>query len=529
MRVRVVVCLGAVMVCLVALTPVAHACSCFAGDPRDRLAAADGAFIGVVTERDGPPPGSSGFDGVTYTFRVEERFKGDIGETVEVNTAPNGAACGLESGRGDRLGLLLERGGGEWYGGLCGTIDPDELRKAAAPYPKANGSGPLTFLVSGNWGDMRTLGLDDEGRTLRYGPGVGNVSHVSVCPGSRAAAEVVVGDVEPYGPYVVVRDLETFKGVWKARIDGFGDPRTVSYPLLPSAVACRSPSGDDVLVFGANNESDLDDGNARIVRVGPEGQSLVWQGGKGGSAVLPSSGSKAYVASRTEKLVEVDTETGAVRDIGAIDRPLDAGLALSPDRRSLAALGLDGKLSVVDVRSGDVTSAKAEVGRQLVWASDDRLLVTETGELRDSVMVFDRTPRRVGTWSGWEDAQRTIVVDGTAYGTAYKKLVKADALQGGVKDVRMFDTPELTQLAYVPPRPVEPKPTASPTSTAGPEATAEPSAAPTPETVVQPNTFAAPTPGPAEPVSSSSVPAVATAVGALLLAAGAFAWRRRSA
>ena len=66
-------------------------------------------------------------DEARYLLRVEQAYKGDISSRVEVVTAANGAACGLGARVGDRLGLLLDRRGGEWRSGLCSQVDPSDF------------------------------------------------------------------------------------------------------------------------------------------------------------------------------------------------------------------------------------------------------------------------------------------------------------------------------------------------------------------------------------------------------------------
>ena len=74
----------------------ALACSCAIGDPRDRLADVDAAFVGVLLDRvvDG--------DQAIHTFRVEDAVKGELGETVQVRSHRDGATCGLEVPVGER-------------------------------------------------------------------------------------------------------------------------------------------------------------------------------------------------------------------------------------------------------------------------------------------------------------------------------------------------------------------------------------------------------------------------------------------
>ena len=82
---------AAVAVVAATATP-AHACSCAMPDPRSLLAQTDGAFVGRLIERRDLGDGRA-----IFTFRVERRVKGAIGSTVDVESASNGAACGLET------------------------------------------------------------------------------------------------------------------------------------------------------------------------------------------------------------------------------------------------------------------------------------------------------------------------------------------------------------------------------------------------------------------------------------------------
>jgi LPXTG-motif cell wall-anchored protein len=66
-------------------------------------------------------------DQARYLLRVEQAYKGEISSRVEVVTPVDGAACGLAAVEGDRLGLLLERSGGEWRSGLCSQVDPADF------------------------------------------------------------------------------------------------------------------------------------------------------------------------------------------------------------------------------------------------------------------------------------------------------------------------------------------------------------------------------------------------------------------
>jgi hypothetical protein len=112
------------------------------------LPRADGAFVGTVLER------SVRGEEARYLFRVEQVYKGDIENRVEIETAASGAACGLELGVGDRTGLLLQREGQSWTSGLCSQVDPSDLLALTDvednSFPAINWGGYLVgFLVLG--------------------------------------------------------------------------------------------------------------------------------------------------------------------------------------------------------------------------------------------------------------------------------------------------------------------------------------------------------------------------------------------
>jgi hypothetical protein len=99
----------------------AYACTCRPVDLERDLPAADGAMIGTVLER------RSTEASVVLLFRVEQVYKGDIDNRVEVETSRDGASCGLEVGVGERIGLLLDRDGELWRSGLCSQVDPADF------------------------------------------------------------------------------------------------------------------------------------------------------------------------------------------------------------------------------------------------------------------------------------------------------------------------------------------------------------------------------------------------------------------
>jgi hypothetical protein len=105
-----------------ALSASASACTCLPVNLARDLPRADGAFIGTLL---GSSPRED--NQTVYRFRVEQVYRGDIDSRIDVVSARDGAACGLELPRGERVGLLVERDGEVWRGSLCGQVDPADL------------------------------------------------------------------------------------------------------------------------------------------------------------------------------------------------------------------------------------------------------------------------------------------------------------------------------------------------------------------------------------------------------------------
>jgi hypothetical protein len=122
------------------------ACSCAMGDPRSALAESDAAFVGRLMSKEAPKGEGGGIfssgEQVTYTFSVERSVKGELGKTVDVEAAVEGASCGIEAEPGQRIGLLLYGSAPQWTSNLCSQMDPDALIRAAGPPPKPESTVP---------------------------------------------------------------------------------------------------------------------------------------------------------------------------------------------------------------------------------------------------------------------------------------------------------------------------------------------------------------------------------------------------
>ena len=204
---RVFMVLACSVASLIVTAGEAEACSCASVEPRDAIAESDAAFVGTVLERSGDGVVDGFFDGEdrTFIFAVETDVKGNLGSEVEVHSS----ICGLEVEEGGRVGLFLTLGAGDvWTSSLCSQIAPAVLLRAAAPLPAPDGTGPIRFLLGGNFGEARLMSVDDRGRTLAYGYGRGVVYDIDVCPGGRRSVETVA---EGRIGSLVVRDVRSLE------------------------------------------------------------------------------------------------------------------------------------------------------------------------------------------------------------------------------------------------------------------------------------------------------------------------------
>jgi len=112
----------AVTLALGAAGPV-RACKCIAPPPPlAALGSADGVFSGQVIRRADPLAGQKGVSSlspVDYTFRVEDVWKGDIGDTVVVRTARSSASCGYPFEIDDVYLVYATRDPSGWRTDLC--------------------------------------------------------------------------------------------------------------------------------------------------------------------------------------------------------------------------------------------------------------------------------------------------------------------------------------------------------------------------------------------------------------------------
>ena len=131
----------ALAILLIAAGPISrvHACSCMELQPGQALAMADLAFEGVVLGASGAPAVIDGFDQVRYSFAVQTMMKGRGVDTIELETAGNSAACGVEFSAGQLWRVYAAGGPGAWATSLCSG---NELLSEQAPIPTVNEEAP---------------------------------------------------------------------------------------------------------------------------------------------------------------------------------------------------------------------------------------------------------------------------------------------------------------------------------------------------------------------------------------------------
>ena len=139
----------------------AAACTCAAAPPRERLAAADAAFVGrLVAVRPGPARDGTAYR--RYVFLVDGVVKGDLPRNVTVLSPADPGMCGFSLERRVATGILLNRRGGEWLGGVCGQIGVGELVTASRQQDErlVNWGGAVVgsaVLLLGGWLTWRRL------------------------------------------------------------------------------------------------------------------------------------------------------------------------------------------------------------------------------------------------------------------------------------------------------------------------------------------------------------------------------------
>jgi hypothetical protein len=369
---------------------------------------------------------------VLLTFSVERAVKGRIGDTIEVETANNGSACGIETTVGGRIGLFLEREGDTWTGHLCWQVAPEDLL-AAASLPAPNGHGPVALLVGGRFGPARTLALDLRGHTLAYGFGAGSTSLLSTCPGGRQLAEIapVRSDTRMRPTYeVAIRETSSMRITRR---------QTLKLPgwRFATGLLCEGAAGTSVVIF-ANVPGDAPNG-AAMYRLANGRVTAIWKGAGFLSSFKPRI---AYLnAGRlTDQLVSVDLHTGRVRALAWL--PRSPRLAADRTGRRLAGvaylLSEKSRIVLVDLttrppRIRSTPLGASDVSGTVLWVSDRRMVFLPS-DRRETARLLDLRLRTLSRfrWTAGDAA----LVGSTLVGIHDRALVTAKLPAGRTRLLR---------------------------------------------------------------------------------------------
>ena len=407
---------------LAAAVEPARACSCIQPDPWIFLKQADGAFVGRLTGKEDLDEGRA-----RLTFAVERAVKGEIGASVQVVTANNGAACGIEASVGQRIGLFLSREGGRWIGTLCWQVAPEDLL-AAAVLPAPNGRGPVAMFVGGRFGAARALALDARGRTLAYGIGRGTTSLLSACPGRERVAEIARANTGSESDIAFELTIRDARSLYALRT------RTINLPGMrfPTGLLCEDAAGSRVVIFAGWAGDSAH--RAALYRVADGPQKAIWHG----TAFLASfDRGAAYLRAGfgADRFVKVDLKSGGVTQLAR----LPSGPSLVPDASGTLFAGVayrldrSSRLFVVDLRGRtpairSVPLAAADVAGDVRWMSNHRLLFLPVSG-PETARVLDLR-LRTRTRFRWTGAGGTLV-GSTAFGLGRGGTLVAAAVPNG--------------------------------------------------------------------------------------------------
>lgn len=515
----------------VALLPEsASACSCGWGDPREMLENGSAAFVGKLIHKEEPEVSASGtiYTGsdVTYTFEIEQVLKGDLGESVEVESPLDGAACGFEVAEGQRIGVVLRREGGVWKGGLCSTVPADALIRASQPIPPPDGEGPVAMLIADPTSEAAVIALDTEGRVLAYLEGETDreVQMLASCPGSERVVELVFEG--PY-PRIAVRNLRTLAVEHVLRPDG----------LVPgfTAMSCTSPDGQTVLI---HDTAYVQDGTKiRIMRVQGDEATIIYEAASEsqdyGRVAFDTEHGMAYIVDPENafRILGVDLQSGEARVVATLIEPeREFGgisvLAVNPSgTRLVADVTLQTPSELLDrMYVIDLTTDSASVHEvtdetysftSASWISDDRVMVNGYRDGTQDTLVFDGAGTHIRTisdlWLGYVVTRGDVV-----YGIGnqnmggpfpvFPSLFSITMPDGEPAAIRPIDSPYVGDIIAVPDDiEIEAAPAVNPPEPASTEPPADSTSTQADNTATPENSTALPAEATATPVESGQV------------------------
>ena len=118
-----------------ALTGTAQAFTCPQTPLEERIADAEGVFVGRSTGF--TPVAGQGVPQRLYRFTIDQKVKGDLGDTVVVRIPVQPANGGQRIPEDVAAGILMNRAGGTWFATRCGITDPGAVL-AEVDEPRGN-------------------------------------------------------------------------------------------------------------------------------------------------------------------------------------------------------------------------------------------------------------------------------------------------------------------------------------------------------------------------------------------------------
>lgn len=415
----------------------AEACSCADLDPRDRLEAGEAAVIGRVLSRT-PETTTPPFEPSSYVVRVERALNARLGREVVVRG--DSSSCGFDWRTGQRVAAFLQRTREGWATNLCSLARPSELERALKPYPRPLGRGRVALLAGGSFGDARLLALDRRGRILGYGFGQGTVRRISICPGSRAAAELV--DRGRSRSLVAVRSLATLQLLSTAEV-----PRSMT------ELSCADAAGTSVYAAGILYSGRPVRGRASVFRVSGSGRTTLVRRPAEQLALGPGA---AYAWSGG-RVLAISLADGSERTL--LQMGLPELITPSPYGALVAIRGFDDRLRLVDLEGGAVASRRLGPAWVLSWLAPDRLLARVGG----TAVIYDDELMRQRRY-GFYRAVGQAYLDGALFGTDRYRLVRLELESGRKRTAAQLPDRGIADLVGVPDGPELQAPRRAPTS-----------------------------------------------------------------
>lgn len=125
---------GFALLCALVLAGSASACSCAPQAPAESLRASDAAIVARLVKV--VPHGKLH---ANYRYEVRHVYRGsaaiDKGQMLTVRSGRRAATCALPRRLNHVYGLFLASRWGHWFGGICGVVEPAQMRQAARGRP----------------------------------------------------------------------------------------------------------------------------------------------------------------------------------------------------------------------------------------------------------------------------------------------------------------------------------------------------------------------------------------------------------